>query len=222
MRAARRRQCFCRRVIYVWLQNIWGDAGGVQKWHLCLQSSKFLLIVPHVLTQFSLFVCFHILSLPLHCRCGLFLICVIPELLLERQLAVWCSSLLIINASFQRGLHKACQPIRTGFISCTTLFLRTLAQGRAGDPGKSQHQDQLHALRHFQRFRGGRQSFFLLHKHTNISAALQPFGRADFLCWTRKKWSRLIEELGKCVNDATSISLRFQTCAPGGQTFNGF
>lgn len=171
MRAARRRQCFCRRVIYVWLQNIWRDAGGggaemtplSTKQHIsahcpsCSHAVLFICLFSHSVSPSALWMWTFFPFL-------FFLICVIPELLLERQLAVWCSSLLIINASSQRELHKACQPIRRGFISCTTLFLRTPAQGRAGDPRKSQRRDQHHALRQFQRFRGGRQTVFLLHK----------------------------------------------------------
>lgn len=157
MRAARRRQCFCRRVIYVWLQNIWRDAGGGGRNDTSVYKAAHFCSLSLMFSRSSLYLSVFTFSLSL-CTVDVdlfffFLICVIPELLLERQLAVWCSSLLIINASSQRELHKACQPIRSGFISCTTLFLRTPAQGRAGDPRKSQRRDQLHALRQFQRIK---------------------------------------------------------------------
>lgn len=109
----------------------------VWKWHLCLPNriSAHCPSCSHTVP----FICLFSLSTSFsrqtteHCGCGLLfydLICAIPELLLERQLAVWCRSLLIINVSSERGLHKACQPISTRFILCTTLFLCTPMQGR--------------------------------------------------------------------------------------------
>lgn len=142
MRAVRRCQCLCRRVIYVWLQNMWRAAKGRCGWgcrndtsvYKAVNLCSLSLMFSHSCLYLSVSTYYLFLAVN-HRTMWMwtffsphYLICVIPELLLERHLAVWCSSLLIINASTERGLHKACQPIRTCFISCTTLFLCTPMQ----------------------------------------------------------------------------------------------
>lgn len=143
MRAVRRCQCLYHHVIYVWLQNMWRAAKGRCGWgcrndtsvykavNLCSLSLMFSHSCLYLsVSTYYPFLAVNHRTMWMWTFFSHYLICVIPELLLERHLAVWCSSLLIINASSERGLHKACQPIRTCFISCTTLFLCTPMQWR--------------------------------------------------------------------------------------------